>query len=58
VLVDIKIKGKPVKAVVQANRNGFFYYALDRATGKLLATRSYNQGDMGGRHRRGTGGRT
>src|SRR5437667_22095 len=40
VLVDLKIKGKPVKAVVQANRNGFFY-ALDRATGKLLATRSY-----------------
>jgi alcohol dehydrogenase (cytochrome c) len=42
VLVDLKIKGKPVKAVVQANRNGF-YYALDRATGKLLASRSYTK---------------
>ena len=42
VLVDLKIKGKPVKAVVHANRNGFFY-ALDRATGKVLATRSYTK---------------
>ena len=41
-LVDLKIQGKPVKAVVQANRNGFFY-ALDRATGKLLTTRSYTK---------------
>ena len=38
VLLDLKIKGQTVKAVVQANRNGF-YYALDRATGKVLATR-------------------
>ena len=42
VLVDLKVDGKPVKAVVQANRNGFFY-ALDRATGKLLAARPYTQ---------------
>ncbi len=42
VLLDLKIKGMLVKAVVQANRNGF-YYALDRATGKLLATRSYTK---------------
>jgi len=42
VLLDLKIKGKPVKAVVQANRNGFFY-ALDRATGKMLAARSYTK---------------
>jgi alcohol dehydrogenase (cytochrome c) len=42
VLVDLNVKGKPVKAVVHANRNGFFY-ALDRATGKLLAARSYTK---------------
>jgi alcohol dehydrogenase (cytochrome c) len=41
-LLDLKIGGKPVKAVVQANRNGFFY-ALDRATGKLLAAKSYTK---------------
>jgi alcohol dehydrogenase (cytochrome c) len=42
VLVDVKVGGKTVKAVVQANRNGF-YYALDRATGKLLAAKSYTK---------------
>jgi alcohol dehydrogenase (cytochrome c) len=41
-LLELKIGGKQVKAVVQANRNGFFY-ALDRATGKLLAAKSYTQ---------------
>ena len=42
VLLDLNINHKPVKAVVQANRNGF-YYVLDRATGKLLATHSYTK---------------
>jgi len=41
-LVDLKIQGKAVKAVVHANRNGFFY-ALDRATGKLLVAKSYTK---------------
>ncbi|MBP6903289.1 MAG: PQQ-dependent dehydrogenase, methanol/ethanol family [Burkholderiaceae bacterium] len=41
-LVDIKVAGKPglTKALVQANRNGFFY-VLDRANGKLLAANPY-----------------
>lgn len=42
VLIDLQIAGKPVKAVVHANRNGFFY-ALDRATGRLLAAKSYTK---------------
>ena len=42
VLVDIKHDGKPVKALVQANRNGFFY-ALDRATGKFLFAKPYTK---------------
>ncbi len=44
VLVDITIKGKPTKAVIQANRNGFFY-ALDRANGKFLFARAYTEVD-------------
>ena len=35
VLIDMMVKGRKVKAVVQANRNGFFY-ALDRTNGKFL----------------------
>ena len=42
VLVDVDHGGKKVKAVVMANRNGF-YYALDRASGKLLVAKSYTQ---------------
>jgi alcohol dehydrogenase (cytochrome c) len=42
VLVDIKHNGQPVKAVVQANRNGFFY-ALDRVTGKFLFAKPYTK---------------
>jgi len=42
VLLDLVIKGEKVKAVVQANRNGFFY-ALDRATGKLLVAKAYTK---------------
>ncbi|HVY34049.1 MAG TPA: PQQ-dependent dehydrogenase, methanol/ethanol family [Caulobacteraceae bacterium] len=35
VLADITWKGQPVKAMLWANRNGFFY-VLDRATGRFL----------------------
>jgi alcohol dehydrogenase (cytochrome c) len=42
VLLDLTIDGRPVKAVVQANRNGF-YYVLDRTTGKLLAAKAYTK---------------
>ena len=34
-LVDIERDGEPVSAIVQANRNGFFYI-LDRATGAFI----------------------
>jgi alcohol dehydrogenase (cytochrome c) len=42
VLVDLTIQGRKVKALIQANRNGFFY-ALDRANGKVLATKAYTK---------------
>src|SRR5262249_16371786 len=42
VLVDLKINGAIRKAVVQANRNGH-YYALDRATGKLILVKAYTE---------------
>jgi alcohol dehydrogenase (cytochrome c) len=35
VLADLNVGGKPTKALMQANRNGFFY-VLDRTNGKLL----------------------
>jgi alcohol dehydrogenase (cytochrome c) len=38
----VVIKGQRVKAVVQANRNGFLY-VLDRANGKLLLARPYTK---------------
>ncbi len=40
VLADIEVKGKPVKALLNANRNGFMY-VLDRANGTLLAANSF-----------------
>ncbi len=40
VLVDIDEKGKPVRLLVQANRNGF-YYVLDRTNGKFLRASSF-----------------
>ncbi|MDB5816594.1 MAG: putative quinoprotein ethanol dehydrogenase precursor [Rhizobacter sp.] len=40
VLADVKVKGQAVSALINANRNGFFY-VLDRATGKLLAANQY-----------------
>ncbi len=42
VLVDLNLRGQKVKAVIQANRNGFFY-ALDRTNGKVLATKAYTK---------------
>lgn len=42
VLIDMVVKGRAVKAVVQANRNGFFY-ALDRTNGKLLHALPYTK---------------
>jgi alcohol dehydrogenase (cytochrome c) len=44
VLIDVNQDGKKVKAVVQANRNGFLY-ALDRANGKLIYAKPYTQVD-------------
>lgn len=35
VLVDVPLQGKPVKALIQPNRNGFFYM-LNRENGKFI----------------------
>ena len=40
ILADLTIGGKPVKALMQAPKNGFFY-VLDRATGKLISAKNY-----------------
>lgn len=40
VLGDVNVNGKTVNALINANRNGFFY-VLDRATGKLMAANQY-----------------
>jgi alcohol dehydrogenase (cytochrome c) len=40
VLVDLLYHGRRVKAVIHANRNGFFY-ALDRTNGKVLVAKPY-----------------
>jgi len=42
VLVDLTMGGNKVKAVIQANRNGYFY-ALDRTNGKFLLARPYTE---------------
>jgi alcohol dehydrogenase (cytochrome c) len=42
VLADLVIDGRTVKAVIQANRNGFFY-ALDRTNGKVLLSKAYTR---------------
>jgi alcohol dehydrogenase (cytochrome c) len=42
VLVDLTLHGSKVKAVIQANRNGFFY-ALDRTNGKMLLAKQYTR---------------
>ena len=41
-LVDLKMNGGTVKALLHANRNGFFY-TLDRATGKVLVAKPYTK---------------
>ncbi len=40
VLIDTEIQGKPVKALFQANKNGYFY-ALDRTNGQLLYVKPF-----------------
>ena len=40
VLADLNIGGKPTKAVMDVNRNGFMY-VLDRTDGKLIAANQY-----------------
>ena len=42
VVASLTLNGRTVKAVMQANRNGYFY-ALDRTTGKLLLARAYTK---------------
>jgi alcohol dehydrogenase (cytochrome c) len=42
VLMDLNVKGRKVKAVVQANRNGF-YYVLDRTNGQFLLAKPYTK---------------
>ncbi len=40
VLANLNIGGKPTKALMDVNRNGFMY-VLDRADGKLIAANQY-----------------
>ncbi len=40
VLADIQVGGRPVKAILHAPKNGFFY-VIDRATGKLISARPF-----------------
>ena len=42
VLVDLKMNGGTVKALLHGNRNGFFY-ALDRTNGKVLVAKPYTK---------------
>jgi alcohol dehydrogenase (cytochrome c) len=42
VVADLIMNGRTVKAVIQANRNGFFY-ALDRTNGKVLVSKAYTR---------------
>ena len=42
VAVDLTFGGRKVKALIQANRNGFFY-VLDRTNGKFLKAKSYTE---------------
>ncbi|HLH38426.1 MAG TPA: PQQ-dependent dehydrogenase, methanol/ethanol family [Bryobacteraceae bacterium] len=42
VLMDVTVDGKKIKAVGQANRNGF-YYLLDRATGRYITAKPYTK---------------
>ncbi len=40
VLVDLEVNGTPVKALLQANKNGYFY-AFDRTNGRLLYAKPF-----------------
>ena len=40
VLADLTIDGKQVPALMQANRNGFFY-VIDRSNGKLISAKNF-----------------
>lgn len=40
VLVDMEVDGKPVKALLQANKNGYLY-AVDRTSGRLLYAKPF-----------------
>jgi alcohol dehydrogenase (cytochrome c) len=40
VLADLNVSGKPIKALMDVNRNGFMY-VLDRTDGKLIAANQY-----------------
>ena len=40
VLADLEVEGKPVKAMLHAPKNGFFY-VIDRATGKLISAEPF-----------------
>ncbi len=42
VLIDATIRGRPVKALLQANRNGYLY-ALDRTNGQFLYASPYSK---------------
>ncbi len=42
VLTDMTVEGKKVKALIHANRNGYFY-ALDRTSGKFLFAHEYTK---------------
>jgi len=44
VLADLNIGGKPVKALMHAPKNGFFY-VIDRATGKLISAEKFGKVD-------------
>ncbi len=43
VFIDYPVDGKKVPAVMQANRNGFFY-VIDRTNGKLLSAKQFIEG--------------
>jgi quinohemoprotein ethanol dehydrogenase len=42
VLADIEVDGQPIKAILHAPKNGFFY-VIDRATGKLVSAEPFSR---------------
>ena len=44
VLADLTLAGKPVKALLHAPKNGFFY-VIDRTTGKLISAEKFARAD-------------